>query len=206
MQYLLSISLIIHIATGMLALIAGAVAIFSKKGRKNHRFSGKIYFWSMVAVAITALILSFFKEIHFLLMIAIFSFYMTYTGFISINRNDLTPRIFDWLLLFIGLITVGFMIFSLNIVLIVFGLLFGSFVVTDLLRYLNILKKLNSYRLILHISRMMGAYIATCTAFFVVNVHFYPAWLVWLLPTIIISPFISYFIRKYGVKEKQAIN
>ena len=206
MQYFISISLIIHIAAGMLALLAGTIAIFSKKGRKNHRFSGKIYFWSMVAVTITAFILSLFKEIPFLLMIAIFSFYMTYTGFISIKRNDLRPRIFDWFLLFMGLITVGFMIFSLNIVLLVFGLIFGTFVMTDLLRYLNILKKLNSYRLILHISRMMGAYIATSTAFFVVNVHFEPAWIVWLLPTIIISPFISYFIRKYGIKGKVVVN
>ncbi|OYY16359.1 MAG: hypothetical protein B7Y69_11360 [Sphingobacteriia bacterium 35-40-8] len=52
-----------------------------------------------------------------------------------------------------------------------------------------------------HIIRMMGAMIASYTAFLVVNVKMDPEWVLWLLPTLIGSGLISYFTRKFVPKK-----
>jgi hypothetical protein len=52
-----------------------------------------------------------------------------------------------------------------------------------------------------HITRMMGAMIASYTAFLVVNVKMQPAWVLWLLPTLIGSGLITYYLRKFAPKK-----
>ena len=51
-----------------------------------------------------------------------------------------------------------------------------------------------------HIGRMGGSFIATSTAFLLTNIHFEPAWIVWLAPTVIGSPIIAVAIGKWKVK------
>jgi ABC-type enterochelin transport system permease subunit len=54
-----------------------------------------------------------------------------------------------------------------------------------------------------HIGMMMGAYIATFTAFVVVNINdFQPAWVPWLLPTFFGVPISIYFTRKFTPTKK----
>jgi uncharacterized membrane protein len=71
----------IHIAGGTLALITGLGAMFSKKGSDPHRKFGKVYFWSMTAVFVGALIVAIGHNRMFLLMVAFFSYYMTVRGY-----------------------------------------------------------------------------------------------------------------------------
>jgi hypothetical protein len=52
-----------------------------------------------------------------------------------------------------------------------------------------------------HITRMMGAMIASYTAFLVVNVKMQPAWILWLLPTLIGSGLITYYLRKFALRK-----
>jgi uncharacterized membrane protein len=203
MEFMLKLSLWTHILAGSLSLLAGAIAIASKKGQKVHRLNGKIYFWAMITVVATALFISIFKDIQFLLLIAIFSLYMTYTGYRIIKSKNRTPNIIDWALAIAALATIIFMFITMNVILLVFGVILGTFVVPDILRFLNLIKIPKAYHLTLHIGRMMGSFIATFTAFIVVNVQFHPAWVIWLAPTAVGSVFISYFIRKYGVKKKE---
>jgi hypothetical protein len=47
-----------------------------------------------------------------------------------------------------------------------------------------------------HLIRMMGATIAVITAFLVVNVHFDPGWVVWLAPTVVLTPLIIVWSRR----------
>lgn len=53
-----------------------------------------------------------------------------------------------------------------------------------------------AYWLYAHIIGMWGGYIATLTAFLVVNVHFLPSVLVWLLPTVVGVPLIISVLRR----------
>jgi len=54
--------------------------------------------------------------------------------------------------------------------------------------------------MIVHIQRIIGAYIAALTAFLVVNNQILPGYVAWLLPTIIFTPVIIKYSRKYQVK------
>lgn len=54
-----------------------------------------------------------------------------------------------------------------------------------------------------HISRMSGSFIATTTAFIVVNFSMTPAWVLWLLPTAIGTPLIFRVSAKW---ERNLIN
>jgi uncharacterized membrane protein YhaH (DUF805 family) len=64
----------------------------------------------------------------------------------------------------------------------------------------------NKYWLLLHLQRMMGAYIASFTAFVVVNAHHIPlnipGIVYWLLPTAIFMPLILFWLRKVEAGQK----
>lgn len=50
MSFIDSASLVVHVSTGFLALIAGPVAMFSRKGGVLHRRSGATFVAAMGAV------------------------------------------------------------------------------------------------------------------------------------------------------------
>ena len=92
-----------------------------------------------------------------------------------------------------------------GLVFIVFGYLGLSFVKTDFNHFKGKFKSKN-YWLLAHLQRMIGGYIASLTAFLVVNVAYLPqvpAFVFWLLPTLIFLPLILKWSRMYEVKKKQ---
>src|SRR5690606_18888377 len=112
---------------------------------------------------------------------------------------------FDYAVLLMGAANSIFMVLTKNTVLMVFGAISISLVMGDI-RYfwakinhrpISKLKYLNR-----HIGHLMGAYIATITAFLVNVKPFGSAFWVWLLPTFILTPLIVYFIRKYAPERK----
>lgn len=204
MDVLEKILLILHILAGFAALAMGLMAILAKKGKALHRLGGKIYFWSMVMVVITAVILSLFKDIAFLLMIAIFSFYLCYTGYRATLQKQLKPNFPDWLIMALAMMNAGFMLASLNAILMVFAGLSIVFGTQDLAAYFGWRKQSKSNNwLTMHIGRMLGAYISTLTASLVVNVQVEPTWLIWLAPTFVGTLLIAFYIArvvKVGLK------
>src|SRR5215470_2617202 len=77
----------IHIAAGMLALFVAPGAMATVKGGPAHRRWGKIYFWAMATVAVTALALAAWRPNYFLLMVAVFSFYLAFSGYRALYRK-----------------------------------------------------------------------------------------------------------------------
>ena len=51
----------VHVLFGLAALITGAVAMLSKKGRGRHSNLGTVYFWCLFGVFVTMSILSFMR-------------------------------------------------------------------------------------------------------------------------------------------------
>ena len=84
-----------------------------------------------------------------------------------------------------------------GIVFVVFGFISLRFMYTDWQNYTGKAKEKN-YWLLAHLQRMTGAYIASLTAFLVVN-KILPGIIVWLLPTVILTPLIIVWTRKYRV-------
>jgi hypothetical protein len=211
MEQLLRITLILHIVSGFLSLLAGCISIASHKGKKLHRASGKVFFYGMLGVTVSALFISVAKHHSFLFMIAIFSGYQAISGYRAIKNKSLQPAWHDWVILVISAVNTFFMIYSMNLVLMVFGGI-SCFQVIGHVRQNLLLargKKLAPLSwLKRHIGMMMGAYIAAITAFVVVNAGLFaglniPQWLPWLLPSVILGPLIGYYIRKYTGKEKK---
>jgi hypothetical protein len=72
----------IHVLFGMAAVMAGAVAMLSKKGRGRHSDWGTIYFWCLLGVFATMSALSFMRWAanYHLFILGVLSFASAYLG------------------------------------------------------------------------------------------------------------------------------
>jgi uncharacterized membrane protein len=201
------IMLIMHIIGGCTSLFLGLLILLLKKGDKRHVLLGSIFFWSMLCSSIVSIPMSILHPNTFLRLIGILTIYMLLTGkrFLKIkNSTDVTKL--DWFISFIMLIAaivfIGIGLFRLaggdafGIVLVVFGMIGLLFVNNDNKAYRSKSKEKN-FGLMIHIQRMMGAFIASLTAFLVVNNTVLPNVVAWLLPTLCLVPLIVYWIRKW---------
>lgn len=202
--------LYIHIACGSLSLILGLYILLTKKGDKKHRYAGNIYFYSMLSAAMISFPLSYLHPNYFLFIIGVFTSYMLLTGkrYLS-KKNPTVVTNLDWgltlLMLAFGvafIILGAYSIYKLNYfgtVLLVFGSFSILFAWQDK-RNFDGKSRLKNFWLTMHIQRMVGSYIATVTAFLVVNNKILPGILAWLLPTSILVPLIIKWTRKYQIK------
>ena len=197
--------LILHILSGAIALFSAALALSTEKGKKFHVLSGKSYFWAMVLIFLTAIPMSILNSNVFLFLIAIFSFYLAFSGKrFARNRKGIPARL--------DLIAVNFMflsgagmwilaiIFFINndsqfITRIVFGFLALSVAYGDFQTFKN-QTATGKERIAKHLTNMMGGTIAVVTAVLVVNPPADPEWVWWILPTVLITPVIFWWNKK----------
>lgn len=217
MENFIQTTLLIHIIAGCFALLSGILAIISKKGKTSHNVSGSVYYWSMIVIGLTAFAIAIPKGNMFLLMIGGFSTYMTLTGFRFLTfRRSVTIRFspIDYIFIILGLITlivptwyftqIGWgRIGGFALVFLVFGLFLLGMLVVDLKNSTKLSTYPKVWFLRMHISRMMGAFIATVTAFLVQNWQTEPVIIAWLLPTVILTPVIIYFQKQLKPKESK---
>lgn len=204
----MNIILYTHIIFGTIGLLAGVCVILLKKGDKRHRFIGKIFSYTLGLSMLASFPISFYKENVFLFCIGMWTLYMIITGHRSLQITDikrvtlmdwsitLTMLVFGILLLANGFYQISFGL-GLPIVSMVFGSLSLVFVWTDFRFFKGKLKAQNAHQLV-HIQRMMGAFIASLTAFVVVNNTMVPGLIAWLLPTVIFIPLIAKWSRQWA--------
>lgn len=79
----------VHVLFGLVALITGAVAILSKKGRGRHSNLGTIYFWCLFGVFLTMSALSFMRwaENCLLFILGALAFASAYLGRTAVQRR-----------------------------------------------------------------------------------------------------------------------
>ena len=201
MQYLL----FTHIIAGTVSLLAAALAVVSGKGKKVHILAGRTYFWGMFLIFITAIPMSIVSSNIFLFLVAIFSFYLAYAGMRFARNRTGIANTFDWA-------AVGLMILSgiamwclatlyfinnntQSITLTVFGFIAISLGYADLRSYRN-KSAIGKQRIARHLTNMLAGTIAVITAVLVTNVNIEPVFILWILPTIIITPIIFWWNRK----------
>jgi len=224
MKTVLALFLIIHIVTGITALLVGLIPMFARKGGRLHNRAGLVFVYCMITVAITALLLCVlqpFKMMRlFLTGIAVFSFYLSMTGWRATKQKDGQISAFDrgltyaTMLVSVGMIGFGLYLLMLNgasffpIVFSFFGVLTFVFAGRDLQAMRQPARKMQWY--FQHFTRMGGAYIATFTAAVVTNVGRIapagsPEWigtLFWIAPSVIGSIIIGRTVRHYLIKFK----
>ena len=201
MQYLL----VAHIFAGCISLIAAVFAVVSSKGKQAHILAGRTYFWGMAVIFLTAIPMSISSSNVFSFLIAIFSFYLAYAGMRFARNRAGTANLFDW-------VAVGLMVFSglamwflalvyfMNnnsqyITLTIFGFIAISLGYMDFRSYRN-KSAIGKQRIARHLTNMLAGTIAVITAVLVTNLSIEPVFILWILPTIIISPLIFWWNRK----------
>ena len=212
MDHLINLLLLFHILCGSLSLISSALSISSRKGQRTHRLFGKIYFWGMVGVFLTAIPLAIFKLNVFLLLIAIFSFYLAFAGMrFAVNRKGI-PKLIDWIAVIlmcssgIVMLLLGFKYYfndnTQYMTLLVFASIALFLPYNDYVSF----KKRNAIgknRIIRHLTNMLAGTIAVITAFLVTNFRTEPEWILWVLPTMLITPIIIWWNVRMFNKSNQ---
>ncbi|OEK02647.1 hypothetical protein BFP97_14440 [Roseivirga sp. 4D4] len=211
------ILIISHVVAGITSLLTGLVAgFFGRKGGKLHRQVGKVFFWCMFWVFISAiLIISLVRFNAFLMVIAVFSFYMAFSGYRSLKiKKTRKVETIDWtagiITLLFGLFMIGmgfnYLVPSFSSVLGYLCLFFGFFTAQNAWENLRMYRKIDSadkmWWWFAHMNSMSGSLIATITAFLVQNgeIFNFPnqlGWMLWVFPTFIGFPIVSYWNRKY---------
>lgn len=198
----------LHAILGAVALISGAIPLFTLKGGIRHKSMGKIFFWTMSMSILLALVIAIFPDHvnYFLFAIGLFSLYLLLTGYLVVNQFhkkqfalgkalSTCMIIIGLAMLFLPLAFTG----KINLILSIFGL---AGVVLSMLDLRFFYSKNKEYKgmLQLHLSRIIGSYIAAWTAFIVVN-EFISGLLGWLAPSLVGTAFIFYWIKKSNAKK-----
>ncbi len=217
-----------HIAAGFTALMVGSIPIFVEKGNRLHRQSGIVFYWAMAWVSVSALWLVAFKHANpFLLGISVFSFYNAYSGrrFLAFKKAETEPSTLDWIMLSALAINGLWMVlraaqfvftaFSEAWGLAILYTVFGGFCLVmtredyRFYKHPELAKRGKMQWFFGHLTRMLGAYIATWTAFIVVNfgrLGLPEAFgiLAWLLPGFLgglgIARWTRFYLAKFNMK------
>ncbi|WP_207510284.1 hypothetical protein [Longitalea luteola] len=211
MTSLLKIMLVLHIISGFLSLACGLFSMLNKKGARQHRLTGKLFFYGMTGVFITATCISIARNIPFLFMVGFFSYYLACSGYRALYLKKLhlqqQPAVLDWIISVTGIVA-GIALIAFSYVWFtqrgMWGsvpLTFGTFCLLSGWKDIRHFFKRPSGRshwFFTHGSRMGGAFAATVTAFIVVNVQIGSlSWLLWILPGVLIGSWTSIILSRY---------
>ncbi|WP_080054024.1 DUF2306 domain-containing protein [Spirosoma aerolatum] len=227
MKTLISSLLILHVATGSIALLVGLIPMIAKKGGRLHNRAGLVYVYCMITVAITALLLCGlqpFKMMRlFLTGIAVFSFYLSMTGWRATKQKKAGLSSFDkgltWATLVVSLAMIGFGGYLLltrgasffPILFSFFGTLTLVFAGRDIQFMTKPVEKMHWF--FQHFTRMGGSYIATFTAALVTNLprllpSSAPEWMYtagWIVPSLVggmlIGRTVAYYKKKFNAPK-----
>jgi hypothetical protein len=206
-----------HVLAGAISLLAAPIALAVVKGGRAHRLWGKIFFWMMTWIFISALVISLYKSIPFLLMLSVFSYFSVVSAYraLYLKKLPMTPKWYDWL---ISIVSGSFMFYFIG---------WGIYLITlraGTIAYLSIFfglgglilvarnvmdfirpPKTNYQWLFRHLGNMTGGFIASVTAFSANVLYFMPGFLQWAWPSLIGVPLIIYWIRTYRRKLEEGI-
>ena len=205
MNEMAQVLLPVHILAGTIALLGAALAVSSEKGKKLHVLSGRTYIWCMVAIFLTAIPMSIISSNIFLFLIAVFSFYLAFSGMrFARNRKGVATTL-DWVAVSLmilsgaGMWILAGIYFTNNdsqyIPLLVFGFLALFLGYGDYSSHKN-KTATGKERLAKHLTNMLGGTIAVITAVLVVNPPSDPEWVWWVLPTVLVTPVIVRWNKK----------
>jgi hypothetical protein len=198
----------IHAFFGGVGLITGLISVAVKKGGAGHKKMGIIFSYAMVISSLISLVIARMPghENTFLFLIGIFTIYLILAGNRALTLRSKIKQQADWkdklisatmLLASVGMLCLGLIGLIqqvANSVLYVFFGGFGAFMsIRDFQLFKSFKEKKNGW-LVSHLGRMVGALIASVTAFLVAGIQL-GSTLVWITPTIIGTLYIIYSNR-----------
>lgn len=203
----------IHIVSGGTALVScfvAALAKFFPWKHRIHQWSGRAFFTGMTGVFGSTLIMTALKPNIFLLLIGIFSYYFAWTGWrLAKNRQGAITPLDIGIPAGLAVAAAGMIGYGLYLlvavetggmwtVLVIFGLVGAAQAVKDV-RNLRRQPYIGKARIASHLQMMLAASIAAITAFLVVNVEIENQFILWMLPTVVITPLISWWSKQVAL-------
>ena len=95
--------LALHICSGTVGLLSGAVAASFRKGSRRHAIAGKVFVISMVSLGASAMYLAVMKREVGNFVGGILTIYLVTTAWLTARRKDGETGIFDWAAILIPL-------------------------------------------------------------------------------------------------------
>jgi len=92
----------IHIATGTVGLISGAVAFYALKGSSIHKRSGLAFVVSMLLMSATGAVIAALNSSQLSVIAGALTFYLVLTAYLSVQRASLKIRYFNIIMLVFG--------------------------------------------------------------------------------------------------------
>lgn len=209
MEETIKIFIYIHAFFGGIGLITGLGSILVKKGSKPHKQLGKLFSIGMLTSSFISVPICWLPnhENLFLFLIGLFTIYLVVSGnqVLSFKSKDkqkasLKDKFISGTMLALSIPMIflgvyGFIKGNSNAILFaVFGGFGLSLTLNDFRYYKNFKKDKNGW-LSNHIGKMVGAFIASITAFIVAGIGL-GSLISWILPSILGTVYIIYWKRK----------
>ena len=218
METYITYSIYLHALLGGVGLLAGGVSVAVAKGKRWHTQSGKVFSVAMIGSALISLVVASLPNHRntFLFLIGVFTIYMVLAGNRALTLNVKTkPRATVTDRIISGTMLLG------SVAMVVLGIygimnelpnsvLFSFFGGIGLLMTLSDFKTFRTFqqdrhaRMRSHIGKMVGALIASVTAFIVAGLDF-KTLIAWLSPTLLGVPYIIYWTRRIKTKGKVVV-
>lgn len=217
MEQIIIIAIYMHAFFGGVGLITGIGSMSVQKGGKLHKRMGRIFTYAMLTSCIISIPISFMPnhKSFFLFLISVFTVFMILFGNRALTfkskkktKADLLDTILNvalalFSLFMIGYGITGFLTTTGNFTLFIFFGVLGLFLVFRNIQLYRKFKELKIAWMLNHISHMMGAMIASVTAFIVAGLKFWTI-TAWVLPSVVGTVFIIYWRLKVKGKFKKA--
>lgn len=212
MEQIIKIAIYIHALFGGIGLLCGFGIMIAKKGTLLHKRLGKWFSYGMVISCLISLSICCLPKHQniFLLLIGIFTIYLILSGNRALSfksKKKTKPHLVDYSISMIMIISSTIMVVigiisqlqnvNNSILFLIFGLI-GLFTSLRDFRFYKNYKTQKQLWLKAHIGKMMGAFIASVTAFIVAGLGI-GSLMSWILPSIIGTLIIIYWNRKLKI-------
>jgi uncharacterized membrane protein len=81
----LAMALLVHILAGGAAMVSGAAALFAAKGANLHRKSGRIFFYSMLAMSLSGSGIAVYHGVETSLIAGLLAAYLVITALTTVR-------------------------------------------------------------------------------------------------------------------------
>ena len=93
---------ILHICAGTIGILSGGAALFFRKGSRQHRAAGNIFFISMLSLSASGAYLAYMKPVMVSVVAGILTFYLVATAWLTAMRQEGETGLLDFGLLLLA--------------------------------------------------------------------------------------------------------
>jgi len=215
LSFLAAVLTALHVGVGVLCLGLGPSVLLARPGGPEHRKRGWVFLRLMAAMGVSAFLLLCIRFNSFLFVLAVFSFYLAFSGCRVLRRKAPEQgdgaRVLDWAAAGLAaLVSTGGIAANAAGVLrgdpVFVGTILGGTLLVgiyDLHRFARPLSRLHRPMLWFfeHLGKLIGSYIAVVAAFSATVLTFIPSPLRQLWPILVGMPvmiaFFVYYRRKF---------